>query len=50
MPREGIFVKVLRGGRVAPGDPVSPGLGSGTRGVGASVLADGEAGRSARRP
>jgi MOSC domain-containing protein YiiM len=23
MPREGIFVRVLRGGRVAPGDPVT---------------------------
>ncbi len=23
MPREGIFVRVLRGGRVAPGDPVA---------------------------
>jgi cyclic pyranopterin phosphate synthase len=39
MPREGIFVRVLRGGRVAPGDLVKVrawGLGPG--GVGATVL------------
>jgi cyclic pyranopterin monophosphate synthase len=38
MPREGIFVKVLRGGRVAPGDPVRVrAWGTGARGVGATV-------------
>ena len=41
MPREGIFVKVLRGGRVAPGDSVRVrAWGVGPTGVGASVLAD----------
>ena len=39
MPREGIFVRVLRGGRVAPGDPVRVrAWGVGPTGVGASVL------------
>jgi MOSC domain-containing protein YiiM len=38
MPREGIFVRVLRGGRVAPGDPVRvTAWGTGARGVGATV-------------
>jgi cyclic pyranopterin phosphate synthase len=38
MPREGIFVRVLRGGRVAPGDPVRvQAWGTGARGVGAST-------------
>jgi cyclic pyranopterin monophosphate synthase len=38
MPREGIFVRVLRGGRVAPGDPVRVrAWGTGARGVGATV-------------
>jgi cyclic pyranopterin phosphate synthase len=39
MPREGIFVRVLRGGRVAPGDPVRVrAWGVGPAGVGATVL------------
>ena len=39
MPREGIFVRVLRGGRVAPGDPVRVrAWGMGPAGVGATVL------------
>jgi cyclic pyranopterin phosphate synthase len=38
MPREGIFVRVLRGGRVAPGDPVRVrAWGTGPRGTGATV-------------
>jgi cyclic pyranopterin monophosphate synthase len=38
MPREGIFVRVLRGGRVAPGDPVRiKAWGMGPSGIGASV-------------
>jgi cyclic pyranopterin phosphate synthase len=38
MPREGIFVKVLRGGRVAPGDTIRVrAWGTGARGVGATV-------------
>jgi cyclic pyranopterin phosphate synthase len=46
MPREGIFVRVLRGGRVAPGDPVRVrAWGVGPTGVGASVLSTSEAGR-----
>jgi MOSC domain-containing protein YiiM len=45
MPREGIFVRVLRGGRVAPGDSVRVrAWGVGPTGVGATVLdAGGEA-------
>jgi cyclic pyranopterin phosphate synthase len=40
MPREGIFVRVLRGGRVAPGDPVRVlAWGLGATGVGASEAA-----------
>jgi cyclic pyranopterin phosphate synthase len=40
MPREGIFVRVLRGGRVAPGDPVKVrAWGLGPSGVGATVVA-----------
>lgn len=39
MPREGIFVRVLRGGRVAPGDTVRVrAWGTGPRGVGATVV------------
>jgi cyclic pyranopterin phosphate synthase len=39
MPREGVFVRVLRGGRVAPGDPVRVrAWGVGATGVGATVL------------
>ena len=46
MPREGIFVRVLRGGRVAPGDPVRVrAWGVGPTGVGASVMNPSEAGR-----
>ena len=37
MPREGIFVRVLRGGRVAPGDPVQ-GAGLGIRRVSGKLL------------
>ena len=37
MPREGIFVRVLRGGRVAPGDPVRVRAWGPARWVGASV-------------
>ena len=38
MPREGIFVRVLRGGRVAPGDTVRVrAWGMGPCGVGATV-------------
>jgi cyclic pyranopterin monophosphate synthase len=45
MPREGIFVRVLRGGRVAPGDVVRVrAWGTGARGVGATVLGAAEAG------
>ncbi|MBN1629233.1 MAG: MOSC domain-containing protein [Thermoleophilia bacterium] len=44
MPREGIFVRVLRGGRVAPGDTVRVrAWGTGARGVGATVATDTEA-------
>jgi MOSC domain-containing protein YiiM len=44
MPREGIFVRVLRGGRVAPGDPVRVrAWGTGARGVGATVAGATEA-------
>ena len=43
MPREGIFVRVLRGGRVAPGDPVRVrAWGVGPSGVGATVLGESE--------
>jgi len=43
MPREGIFVRVLRGGRVAPGDTVRVrAWGTGARGVGATVATDTE--------
>jgi cyclic pyranopterin phosphate synthase len=46
MPREGIFVRVLRGGRVAPGDRVRVrAWGVGPAGVGASVINPSEAGR-----
>jgi cyclic pyranopterin phosphate synthase len=46
MPREGIFVRVLRGGRVAPGDLVRVrAWGVGPAGVGASVINPSEAGR-----
>jgi cyclic pyranopterin phosphate synthase len=46
MPREGIFVRVLRGGRVAPGDLVRVrAWGVGPAGVGASVIDPSEAGR-----
>jgi cyclic pyranopterin phosphate synthase len=46
MPREGIFVRVLRGGRVAPGDSVRVrAWGAGPTGVGASVINPSEAGR-----
>jgi cyclic pyranopterin phosphate synthase len=42
MPREGIFVRVLRGGRVAPGDPVRVlAWGVGTAGVGAAESPNG---------
>lgn len=34
MPREGLFARVLRGGRVAPGDPVTPEPSTGSRGEG----------------
>ncbi len=45
MPREGIFVRVLRGGRVAPGDPVRVrAWGVGPAGVGATVLNEAQAG------
>ena len=50
MPREGIFVRVLRGGRVAPGDPVRVrawGVGSGETGptgTGPEKTAAGKAG------
>jgi cyclic pyranopterin monophosphate synthase len=46
MPREGIFVRVLRGGRVAPGDPVRVrAWGTGASGVGAAETGA-EAGRA----
>jgi MOSC domain-containing protein YiiM len=39
MPREGIFVRVLSGGRVAPGDPVRiRAWGTGLSGVGATTV------------
>ena len=49
MPREGIFVRVLRGGRVAPGDAVRVrAWGSGAQGVGATVAdSEGTAGAGA---
>jgi cyclic pyranopterin phosphate synthase len=44
MPREGIFVRVLRAGRVAPGDPVRVrAWGLGRAGVGATVLSEAKA-------
>jgi cyclic pyranopterin phosphate synthase len=44
MPREGIFVKVLEGGRVAPGDMVRiRAWGTGPSGVGATVAGTGTA-------
>jgi cyclic pyranopterin phosphate synthase len=48
MPREGIFVRVLRGGRVAPGDTVRVrAWGVGPTGVGATVLDQAKPGASA---
>jgi cyclic pyranopterin phosphate synthase len=47
MPREGIFVRVLRGGRVAPGDPVRVrAWGAGTAGTGAEQAGVGKAGET----
>ncbi len=48
MPREGIFVRVLKGGRVAPGDVVKVrAWGTGPAGVGASVVDEGGEGAGA---
>jgi hypothetical protein len=51
MPREGIFVKVLRGGRVADGDVVRVrAWGTGACGVGATVAPPSGAAAPAESP
>ena len=48
MPREGVFVRVLRGGRVAPGDPVRlRAWGTGAQGAGAVAAGPGSSGLTA---